>query len=64
MWGKVRIHVMKYPIVLQAQSSIQAHSKSLRIYGQIGISERGKLWIQMVRIQQSDVVVIEKTEGQ
>ncbi|HHQ6205705.1 TPA: hypothetical protein ACSRF2_003792 [Clostridioides difficile] len=43
MWGKVRIHVMKYPIVLQAQSSIQAHSKHLRIYGQIGISERGKL---------------------
>ena len=33
MWGKVKINVMKYPIVLQAQSSIQAHSKHLRIYG-------------------------------
>lgn len=31
MWGKVKIHVMKYPIALQAQSSIQAHSKHLRI---------------------------------
>ncbi len=43
MWGKVKIHVMKYPIVLQAQSSIQAHSKHLRIYVQIRILERGKL---------------------
>ncbi len=43
MWGKVKIHVMKYPIVLQAQSSIQAHSKYLRIYVQIRILERGKL---------------------
>ena len=43
MWGKVKLDVMKYPIALQAQSSIQAYRNDLRAYEQIGVSERGKV---------------------
>lgn len=35
---------MKIHIVLQAQSSLQAYSKHLRVYVQIVIMEQGKLW--------------------
>lgn len=34
--------VMKHHTPLQAVSSIQAHSKHLKVYAQIGLSERGK----------------------
>lgn len=34
--------VMKRHTPLQAASSIQAHSKHLKVYAQIGLSERGK----------------------
>lgn len=42
MWGLVKIYVMKNPIPLKVVSSIQAHSKSLKIYVKIGLLERGK----------------------
>lgn len=34
--------VMKHHMPLQAVSRIQAHSKRLKVYEQIGLSERGK----------------------
>jgi len=34
--------VMKHHTPLQAASRIQAHSKRLKVYAQIGLSERGK----------------------
>lgn len=34
--------VMKHHTPLQAASRIQAHSKHLKIYAQIGLLERGK----------------------
>ena len=34
---------MKYLKVLQALSSIQAYRSNLKVYAQIGISERGKV---------------------
>ena len=33
---------MKYHTSLQAASCIQAHSKHLKVYAKIGLSERGK----------------------
>ncbi len=35
-WGKVNIKAMKNPAVLQALASLQAYSKDLRLYVQIG----------------------------
>jgi hypothetical protein len=43
MWGKVKLYVMKFPIVLKALSSIQAYRNDLRAYVQIGVSERSKV---------------------
>jgi len=43
MWGKVKLDVMKFPTALQALSSIQAYRIDLKAYGQIGVSERGKV---------------------
>ena len=43
MWGKVKLDVMKFPIVLKALSSIQAYRNDLRAYEQIGVSERSKV---------------------
>jgi hypothetical protein len=40
--GLVRMFVMKNHTVSRALSSVQAHSKRLRIYVQIELSERGK----------------------
>ncbi len=42
MCGEVRMFVMKHHTSLQAMSSIQAHSKHLKVYVKIGLSERGK----------------------
>jgi hypothetical protein len=41
--GKVKIIDMKCHRVLQALSSLQAQSKNLRLYVQIGLSEQGKV---------------------
>ena len=42
-WGKVKIYPMKFPNMLKAYSSLQAHSKNLRLYAKIGLSEQGKV---------------------
>lgn len=42
MCGGVKMFVMKHHTPLQAAASIQAHSKHLKVYAQIGLSERGK----------------------
>ena len=42
MWGKVKIEDMKYPMPLQAGSSIQVQRGHLRVYVQIELLERGK----------------------
>ena len=46
--GLVRLVVMKIHMVLQALSSLQAHTGDLRIYAQIVILEQGKLGIWRV----------------
>jgi hypothetical protein len=45
MYGKVRMQYMKFHIVLQALSNIQAQRKHLRIYVKIEELEQGKLEI-------------------
>ena len=40
--GLVKIFPLNDHAVLQAQASRQAHSGDLRVYVQIGLSERGK----------------------
>ena len=52
---------MKHLIVLKALSSIQAHSKHLRIYVQIDLLERRKLETQILKWQQTDVVFVRKS---
>lgn len=46
---------MKHHTVSRALSSVQAHSKLLRVYGKIELSERGKQLIQRF-IVTNDVV--------
>ncbi len=41
--GKVRMIRMKCHNALQADLSSQAHSKNLRLYAKIGLSEQGKV---------------------
>ena len=41
--GKVKIAVMKNHTVLAALSSLQTHSKNLKLYAQIELSEQGKV---------------------
>jgi len=41
---------MKNHIALQAQSSRQAQSENLRVYEQIGLSERGKVSRTLIRV--------------
>jgi len=43
VWGKVKLAFMKFPMMLQASSSTQAHRRHLKAYVQIGLSERGKV---------------------
>ena len=40
--GKVKVPAMKYHIMLKALSSLIKHSKHLKIYEKIGLSEQGK----------------------
>ena len=52
MWGKyggVRPFAMKHHTPLQAASSLQAQSRHLRVYAQIGLLERGKSWALPIR---------------
>ena len=42
MWGKVKIEDMKYPMPLQAGSSIQVQRGHLRVYVETELLERGK----------------------
>lgn len=53
--GLVRMFVMKHHTVSRALSSVQAHSKLLRVYEKIELSERGKQLIQRF-IVTNDVV--------
>lgn len=41
--GRVKILCMKYHSELQAHSNQQVYSKHLKVYVQIGLSERGKI---------------------
>ena len=41
--GVVRMAYMKLHKVLKALSSLQAHSKNLKLYVQIGLLEQGKV---------------------
>ena len=54
--GLVRMFVMKCHTVSRALSSVQAHSKRLKVYEQIELSERGKQLIQRF-IVTNEVVV-------
>ena len=42
-YGKVKTAVMKSHAVLQALANSQAHSKNLKLYEQIELSEQGKV---------------------
>jgi hypothetical protein len=43
VWGKVKLAFMKFPMMLQASSSTQAHRRHLKAYAKIGLSEHGKV---------------------
>ena len=52
LWGKcggVKAFTMKHHTPLQAASSLQAQSRHLRVYAQIGLSERRKSWALPIR---------------
>ncbi len=51
--GLVKFEVMKLHIVLQALSSLQAHTDDLRIYKKIVILEQGKPGIRRLYRQRS-----------
>lgn len=51
LWGKcggVKPFAMKHHTPLQAASSLQAQNRHLRVYEQIGLSERGKSWALLI----------------
>lgn len=51
LWGKcggVKALTMKHHTPLQAASSLQAQNRHLRVYAQIGLSERCKSWALLI----------------